>query len=224
MDCSAVVLNKILAERSLEAWAKIKLSFLDPAYSSLYSAITKYYDAYNNIPTFDELELTLRDGPAQRTLAIIRLADEPDVSLEVAVDALIDQYTQNETIKELDKFIDKLPQYDTAEIKENLSGIVLHLDERTLTTEGVYSMADIMLFKNAEELARGRVHLGLNNTFDATLAGVALQELILVGGPRGSGKSIVCSNVAENQRASGNVCPYFTIEMVAHETLSLIHI
>jgi replicative DNA helicase len=96
---------------------------------------------------------------------------------------------------------------------------VLTLDDKTLTTEGVYNMADIMLFKNAEELARDRVHLGFNNTFDATLAGVARQELVLIGGKRGSGKSICSSNIAVNQYESGNTSVIFSIEMIAHEVL-----
>ena len=219
MDCSAIVLNKLLTERSLDLWSRLKLVFIDPAFSSLYSAISKYYDNYSAIPSFDELELTLREGPALRTLATLKLADNPDISSEVALNALIDQYTQNETIRMLDKFIDKLPVYDTEEIKENLSAIVLTLDEKTLTTEGVYNMADIMLFKNAEELARDRVHLGFNNTFDAALSGVARQELILVGGRRGSGKSICSSNIAVNQYESGNTSVIFSIEMIAHEVL-----
>lgn len=219
MDCGAIVLNKLLSDRSIEIWSKLKLVFLDAAFSSLYSAIAKYYDNYSTIPSFDELELTLREGPALRTLATVKLADNPEVSAEVALDALIDAYTQNETIKLLDKFIDKLPVYDTEEIKENLSAIVLTLDEKTLTTEGVYNMADIMLFRNADELARERVHLGINNTFDSTLAGVARQELILIGGKRGSGKSITCSNILVNQYEAGNTSVYFTIEMIAHETL-----
>lgn len=219
MDCSAIVLNKLLTERNLDIWSRLKLVFLDPAFSSLYSAISKYYDNYSSIPSFDELELTLREGPALRTLATLKLADNPDISSEVAINALIDQYTQNEAVKLLDKFIDKLPVYDSQEIKENLSTIVLTLEDKTLTTEGVYNMADIMLFKNAEELARDRVHLGFNNTFDATLAGVARQELILVGGRRGSGKSICSSNIAVSQYESGNTSVIFTIEMVAHEVL-----
>lgn len=219
MDCSAIVLNKLLQERSIEIWSKLKLVFLDPAFSSLYSAIGKYYDNYSAIPSFDELELTLREGPALRTLATLKLADNQDISSEVALAALLDQYTQNETIKLLDRFIDKLPVYDSAEIKENLASIVLAIDEKTLTTEGVYNMADIMLFKNAEELARDRVHLGINNTFDATLAGVARQELILIGGKRGSGKSIASSNIAVNQYESGNTSVIFSIEMIAHEVL-----
>ena len=133
MDCSAIVLNKMLEERNLDTWSKLKLVFLDPAFSSLYSAIGKYYDTYSNIPSFDELEITLREGPALRTLATLKLVDSADISGEVALAALIDQYTQNETIKLLDKFIDKLPVYDTQEIKENLSSIVLTLDEKTLT-------------------------------------------------------------------------------------------
>lgn len=219
IDSSAIVLNKLLSERNLDIWSRLKLAFLDPAFSSLYSAISKHYDIHGGMPSFEELELTLREGPALRSLATLKLVDTDEISSEVALNALIDQYTQNETVKLLDKFIDKLPIYDTAEIKENLSGIVLKLDEKTITTEGVYSMNDMMVFKSVVDLERERTHLGLNNLLDATLAGVARQELILVGGPRGSGKSIVCSNIQINQYKMGNVCPYFTIEMIGQEIL-----
>jgi replicative DNA helicase len=219
MDISAVVINKLLIEKNLDVWSKLKLAFLDPAYSSVYSLITKYYDKYSTIPSFDDLEATAREGLAQKTLATLRLIDETDISAEVALDALIDQYTQNQTIILLDKFIDKLPVYDSAEIKDNLASIVLTLDEKTLTTEGVYTMNDIMVFVRPDELAKNRVHLGLNNTFDSVLGGVARQELILIGGKRGSGKSITCSNIMINQYESSNASIYFTIEMEAHETL-----
>jgi len=217
MDCSAIVLNKLLVERNLDIWAKLKLTFLDSAYSSIYSAISRHYEKYSTIPSFEELELETREGSGQKTLATLKLIDEPEISAEVALDALLDQYTQNQTISLLDKFVDKLPIYDSAEIKENLSNIVLTLDEKTLTTEGVFTMADIMLFKNTEELARDRVFLGLNNMFDATLAGVARQELILIGGPRGSGKSLAASNLIVNQYEAGNSAVIFTIEMLGSE-------
>ena len=219
MDISAVVINKLLTEKNLDVWSKLKLAFLDPAYSSVYSLITRYYDKYSTIPSFDDLDAVAREGLAQKTLATLRLIDETDISAEVALDALIDQYTQNQTIILLDKFIDKLPIYDSAEIKDNLASIVLTLDEKTLTTEGVYTMSDIMVFVRPDELAKNRVHLGLNNTFDSVLGGVARQELILIGGKRGSGKSITCSNIMINQYESGNASIYFTIEMEAHETL-----
>ena len=219
MDVSAIVLNKLLVESNLDVWAKLKLAFIDTAYASIYSAISRHYDKYSAIPTFDELEVTIREGAGQKTLAVLRLIDEPDISAEVALDALIDQYTQNTTITLLEHFVEKLPVFDTAEIKENLANIVLTLDEKTLTTEGVYTMADLMLFKTEEEHSRDRVFLGFNNTFDAVLGGMSLEELLLIGGPRGSGKSIVCSNIQVAQYEMGNVCPYFTIEMIAHETM-----
>ena len=220
MDISAVVLNKLLLEKNIDVWAKLKLAFLDPAYSSVYSLITKHYDKYSNIPSFDDLETTSREGLAQKTLATLKLIDEVDVSAEVALDALIDQYTQNQCIALLDKFIDKLPLYDSTEVKESLSAIVLALDEKTLKTEGVFAMNEIMVFVRPEELAKNRVHLGLNNTFDSVLGGVARQELILIGGKRGSGKSITCSNLMINQYEMGNTSAYFTIEMIAAETLT----
>lgn len=218
-DTSAIVLNKVILEKNLDVWAKIKLSYIDSAYASIYTSIARHYDKYSTIPSFDELEISVREGPTQAVLASIKLIDEPDISAEVAFDALIDQYTQNQTVSLLDKFIDKLPIYDTSEIKENLANIVLQLDEKTLTTEGVYNMADIVLFRTQEELDSERVHLGLNNTFDSTLGGVARQELILIGGQRGSGKSITCSNLMVNQYEAGNACVYFTIEMIAYEVL-----
>ena len=219
MDISAVVLSKLIESQDLDTWAKLKLAFLDPAFSSLYSAISRHYDKYSTIPSYDELKATLREGPTLKTLATVELALDSDIDLEVALDALVDQYTQSETVRLLDKFIDKLPVYDTVEIKEGLASIVLTLDEKTLTTEGVYSMAEIMLFTRPDALAKNRVHLGLNNTFDAVLGGCARQELILFGGERGSGKSITCSNIMANQYENGNTSVYFTIEMEAHETL-----
>lgn len=219
MDISAVVLKKLLTENNLELWAKLKLSFLDSAYSSVYSAINRHYAKYNNLPTFEDLEVSLREGATSKIVAALKLVDTDDISSDVALDALIDNYTQNETIKLLDRFVDKLPLYDTVEIKDNLANIVLTLDEKTLTTEGVFAMNDILLFQPDDELNRNKVFLGLNNTFDAVLGGVARQELILVGGKRGSGKSIASNNLMVNQYEAGNSSLYFSIEMTGYETL-----
>lgn len=219
MDTSAVVLYKLISEKNIEVWAKLKLVYLDPAFSSVYGALSRHYERYSEIPSFEDLDLTVREGPVKNTLASIKLADVPEVSAEVALDALIDQYTQNEAIRLLDKFVDKLPIYDTIEIKENLANIVLTLDEKTLATEGVFSMNDIMLFRQEDEISRDRVYLGINNTFDAVLSGVARQELVLIGGERGSGKSITANNLMVNQYESGNTSLYFSIEMTAYETL-----
>lgn len=222
MDISAVVLNKLLTEQNIELWAKLKISFIDPAYSSVYSAISRHYNKYNTLPSFEDLEISMREGATSKTIAALKLVEAEEVSSEVALDALIDQYTQNQTILLLDRFVDKLPLYDTQEVKDNLANIVLTIDEKTLTTEGVFSMNNILLFQQDDERARNRIFMGLNNTFDAVLGGIARQELVLIGGKRGSGKSITGANLAVNQYEMGNSCVYFSIEMTGYETLERI--
>lgn len=218
MDISAVVMSKLLTERSLDVWSKLKLAFLDATYSSLYSAISRHYEKYNELPGFDDLNVSTRETQTSKTLAALRLAEVPDVSIEVAFDALVDSYTQSETVKLLDKFVDKLPLYSSEEIKENLAEIALAIEEKTHSSEKVFNMADMMMFQRPEDLDKERVYLGLNNGFDAVLGGVARQEFILIGGKRGSGKSIVSSNIFVNQYEIGNACLYFSIEMTAMET------
>lgn len=219
MDISAIVLNKLLGSQDLEAYSRVKLSFLDSAYSSLYSSINRHYTKYSCIPSFEDLELTLREGQTRNILETVKLTDATEITIEVAIDALIDQYTQNEAIRLLDRFVDKLPVYDTAEIKDNLASIVLALDEKTLSTEGVDTMDNFMFFQEEEEISRNRVMLGINNTFDAALAGVARSEYVMIGGPRGSGKSIVVNNIFTNQYEQGNCPVFFSIEMKGRETL-----
>ena len=221
MDISAVVLYKLLEQKDLETWGKLKLAFLDSAYSSVYSAIHRHYETYSQVPSFQDLDIVLREGVTRQTLEAIKLADVPEVSIEVALDALIDTYTQNETIRLLDKYIDKIPVYDTIELKENLASIVLTLDEKTLTTEGVYTMDNILLFQDEEELKRERIPLGLNNTFDSIVQTMR-QEYVLIGGERGSGKSLIAANITVNQYEAGFTSVYFTIEMSGKETFQRI--
>ena len=221
MDISAIVLYKLLDQRNLEVWGKLKLAFLDSAYASVYGAIHRHYETYSEVPSFQDLDVSLRQGTTREVLEAIKLADVPEVTIEVALDALIDNYTQNETIRLLDKYIDKIPVYDSTEIKENLASIVLTLDEKTLTTEGVYAMNDLLLFRDEEVLKRERIPLGLNNTFDSIVQTMR-QEYILVGGERGSGKSIVAANIAVNQYEAGFTSAYFTIEMSGHEIFQRI--
>lgn len=226
MDVSAVILNRLLTEKNVDLWAKLKLAYIDPAFTNLYSAIGKHYEKYASVPSFEELELVLRESQGLKTLAVVRLAQADDVPTDVAFDALIDQFTQAETIGQLDKFIGKLPVYDSEEIKEKLTEIVLYLDEKTLKSEKVVTSSDMQFFEEEEDIGLGRVPLGFNNDFDSSIGNAAPGELIMLGGRRGSGKSIVSANIAVNEYESGFVCPYFSIEMTAketfHRTLSML--
>lgn len=222
MDIGGVVLHKILTEKSLDAWSRVKLVYFNPAYSSIFSSIFKYYSKYNEIPSFEELEIYVRDSNVRISLASLKQLEIPDIDIDIAIDALVDSYTQNEALKLLDRFLDKVTLMDSLEIKDNLSNIVLKLDEKTLTSTSIHNANSLNIFEEVEEYSHTRFPLGINNTFDASTAGICRQEVMLIGGKRGKGKSIVCANIFNNQIEQGNTCAYFTIEMTAKETFQRI--
>ena len=217
-DVAGIVLFNILKdpENSLDVWPKLKHYFFNTEYSRIYVAILKYYNKYNTLPSFEQLKLTLRDeNLLQKIKALEYLPVPEDIDNEIAAEALADQYTQEETLDLLSEFISKIPTYDTDEIKKNLSEVVLTLEERTDNSEQIVLMND--LFVVDEEELHNKIPLGLNNTFDADSGGIALTELYMIGGYRGSGKTVGGCNVAINQYRQGNVGIVFSIEMRKRE-------
>jgi KaiC/GvpD/RAD55 family RecA-like ATPase len=184
--------------------------------------MNKFYQEYNSIPSFEELETVTREIKTQKDLAAIQLLEVPDIELDLAIDALIDQYSQNESLKLLDDYVGRITLMDSLEVKEGLSGIVLKLDEKTHTDESVSNMSDLLLFQEEGVEEYTCIPLGINNDFDSKVGGAYREELIMLGGKRGSGKSLVSANMVANQYEMGNTSIYFTIEMTAMETFQRI--
>ena len=222
MDIGATVLHMLMEEQSLDGWARVKKDFFEESYSSLYSGVHRFYGEYNRIPSFDQLETVTRDIKTQKDLAALRLLEVPDIDLDLAIDALIDQYSQNESLNLLDSYIDKITVMDSLEVKESLSGIVMKLDEKTHTDEKVSSMGDLLIFQEQGIEEHSCLPLGINNDFDSRVGGAYREELIMIGGKRGAGKSLVCANMVANQYDMGKTAIFFTIEMTALETFHRI--
>jgi replicative DNA helicase len=111
---------------------------------------------------------------------------------------------------------------DSLEVKESLSNIVMKLDEQTHTDEKVSSMGDLLVFQEQGIEEHSCLPLGINNDFDSRVGGAYREELILIGGKRGAGKSLVCANMVANQYDMGRTAIFFTIEMTALETFHRI--
>lgn len=213
-DIAGIVLYSVLKnpDTSLEVWAKLKLCFFNSEYSQIFITVSKYYNKYHKLPSFLDLKITLRDeGLLQKIIALELLNVPDDVDPLIAAEALSDQYTQEETLNQLSNFVEKIPQYDSIEIKKNLSEIVLYLEEQTDTAEEIFLMNDIFVIDEKETF--NKIPLGLNNNFDATTGGMALTELLMLGGLRGSGKTVAACNITVNQYEQGNVGLFFSIEM-----------
>lgn len=217
-DIAGIVLYNILKnpESAIEVWPKLKTHFFNTNYSRIYIALTKYYNKYNSLPSFEQLKLTLRDESLlQNIRALEYLVVPEDIDNIIAAEALADQYTQEETLNLLTSFVEKIPSYDTTEIKKNLAEIVLTLESKTDTSEDIFLMNDIFVIDALE--VHNKVPLGLNNGFDANTGGVGLTDLVLMGGYRGSGKTVAACNVATNQYKQGNIALFFSIEMRGRE-------
>jgi KaiC/GvpD/RAD55 family RecA-like ATPase len=211
-----IVLHKILSEKSLAYWSKLKSVYFKDSYSAIYTAISKYYTKHNSLPSFDELQLISRDPITKaNVIALSNLKVPEEIDVSVAIEALMNDYVQTETLQRLASLLDKIQILDATEIKEELGNLVFYLDEKTYDAEEVSSVCEFSLSSN-EELG-DKVYLGINNSFDAATGGVSATELIMFGGNRGSGKSILSANIAVNQYLAGNTCVYFSIEMRAKE-------
>jgi len=213
-DVAGIVLHNVLKnpESSIEIWPKLKIHFFNSDYEEIFRSINKYYNKHNTLPTFTDLKVTLREQSIIQKIVALEILDvSDDIDNIIATEALTDQYTQDETLNQLSKFVDNIPSFDTLEVKEELANILLDLEQKTETSEEIFLMNDIFLIDNEE--IHNRVPLGLNNSFDAMTGGLSLTELIMIGGHRGSGKTVAACNIAINQYSQGNVVLFFTIEM-----------
>ena len=147
-NVAGIVLYKVLADpdASIDIWPKLKLYFFNTEYSQIYVSISKYYNKYNKLPSFEDLKITLRDDSLLNKIRALELLSvSEDIDSEIATEALTDQYTQEETLEQLSTFVDKIVQYDTIEVKQKLAEILLLLEERTDNPENVFLMNDIFV-------------------------------------------------------------------------------
>jgi replicative DNA helicase len=211
-----LILHKLLAEQDLEVWARLKKEFFEPPYTEIYFLINRFYQKFDKLPSFEELEIVTRDEKhANYITALKELTVPDDLDIEIILQALINDYAQREVLHQLSGYLDGLVFKDVGEMVEDLSAISIDLEEKTEISEQIVEMNHYMTIDN--DTIFSRVPLGINNDFDQRSLGMAPGEMIMFGGYRGSGKSVICANVACNQYLQGNSFLYFSIEMGGRE-------
>lgn len=211
MSISSALINKIIVEQSLDTWSNLKASYLPPEYHKIYSVIDNHVDRFHKLPTFEELKLEVRD---QSTLEKIVFIEKEEVDTEsfYLLDYLKGEFTSKEAIKELSKYIDESIAFDSAEqVIEGLYSVVTNVESKVDIVKERDSIERVSLFDSKEEI-EASLKLGLNAEYDEKFI-FPNDSLILLGGFRGSGKSIVCNNIAQYQQDMGKTAIKFTIEM-----------
>ena len=219
INTEGLLLNRILEDADLESFSKLKISYFSSSYKSIFKTIQFYYKKHNKVPTFDELEVSCRNSATLTELSMIKsIAEYEDVDTEFILEAVIDKYAQRLALTGISGIVSKITDLGADSIQEEIGSLLVDLDKNLSNNESlVVSTPDYRIFQ-PEETTEGKVLETGINFIDNTLGGFRREELVLLGGFRGSGKSICCANVAIQQFIKGNVGVYFTIEMTAEET------
>lgn len=208
------VLKRILDTKDLDAWAKLKKHHFTSPWSDVYSAIHKYYDKYGVLPSSIELELATRDKYQKSLVNAIASIEVPEVETELLVDNTINEYAQNEALTKLDSLLDKVSMMEVEELVEEISSIALHIEDKTLSPE---SETKINQISTIEDESTTSTTLGICNDFDDHFDGLKGGTLLLYGGHRGSGKSVIATNMVNHQLDVGNSAMFFSVEMSPKE-------
>lgn len=219
MSSSLIVLSSVLSEKdsALQIWAKLKHSYFSVEYQPIFRSITNFYATHQKLPTKGELELSLNRAISESPIYGLFLNFEPpeDIDPLIALKILVDEYTQNSALDKIEKLVNKISELSSEEVIEKIAVAAYELEQESDIQSTIYSVQDIELF--SIDPTRNYIPLGINNTMDNKIIGVARSEVVLIGGRRGSGKSLVCSNIVVNEYLNGFIAPYYTIEMRANQ-------
>ena len=216
MSTAAIVLHKLLVggDEPLSFWSKLKNSYFPVEFQPIYRVISSFFTRFNKLPSLEELKVSssrnVLDESAFSFFFDFVVPD--DIALDVAI-ALIDEFVQNEALDKVESLVHNITSYSKEEIVETMYANAYELEKAADTSATMFTVQEIDIF--LENPLANFIPLGLSNDMDAHMTGICRTETILIGGQRGNGKSLVCSNLVVNEYLSGYVVPYFTIEMRA---------
>tara|TARA_B100000575_G_scaffold292841_1_gene302358 strand:- start:564 stop:1925 length:1362 start_codon:yes stop_codon:yes gene_type:complete len=211
MNIASALLKQIIVQQDLDTWSQLKDIYLPGEYRGIFDVLDKHVDNYQSLPTFEELIYEVRNTNLKEKFTAIE-SIEVDVDADLLLDYLKNEYAQIEILDELDKYVDKTVTMATAEENiEQLQEIVLKVSDKVDVVPPAESMQMITLFEDDEQRSK-YLPLGLNTDYDASVK-FSPTDLVLVGGRRGSGKSLTSCNLAVNVYEAGRTALYFTIEM-----------
>ena len=214
IDLQKLTLRRLLDTQSNDLYSKLLGQYFTGINSVLYDKVKSFYKANTRLPSTDEI-LALRKDIGLQEYIENQICDEENVNNLIQDEFLIAQlqdfYIRDETIDFMDKFVDQLEDVEKVEIVDKFQNHLLKLNQAIPHDDELYDVAELEFFPSEDDF---KIYpSGLSAEFDAINGGFATQELVMLGGRRGSGKSIISLNLALNRFLQGNTVAFFTIEM-----------
>lgn len=214
IDLQRVALRRLLDTQSNELYSKILDNYFTGVNASLFNRIKSFYKANTCLPSLDEFIAVHKDSVVQEYITSQICSDEsvnPAITDSFLVTQLQDYFVREETITFVDKLVDDLEDLEKVEIVDKFQNHLINLNSAIPTDDELFDVAELDFFPSEDDF--NIFPSGLSNEYDATNGGFATQELVLLGGRRGSGKSIISLNLALNRFLQGNTVGFFSIEM-----------
>lgn len=214
IDLQKLTLRRLLDTQSNELYSKLLNHYFTGINSVLFDKIKSFYKANTRLPSANEI-LSLRKDAGLQEYIENQIYSEDNISEEIQNEFLVaqlqDYYIRDETISFMDKLVDRLDNLEKVEIVDQFQNHLLNMNQAIPHDDELFDVAEMDFFPSEDDF---RIYpSGLSSEFDAINGGFATQELILLGGRRGSGKSIISLNLALNRYLQGNTVSFFTIEM-----------
>ena len=214
IDLQKLTLRRLLDTQSNDLYSKLLNQYFTGINSVLYDKIKSFYKANTRLPSTDEI-LTLRKDAGLQEYIENQICAEDNHNEQIADEFLVaqlqDYYIRDETIHFMDKFIDQMDNMEKVEVVDKFQNHLLHLNQAIPHDDELYDVAELEFFPSEDDF---KIYpSGLSNEFVSVNGGFATQELVMLGGRRGSGKSIISLNLALNRFLQGNTVAFFTIEM-----------
>ena len=218
IDLQKLTLRRLMDTQSNDLYSRLLNQYFTGINLVLFEKIKSFYKANMRLPSTSEIIALRKDVGLQEYIENQIVNDEnvcAEIQNEFLVAQLQDFYIRDETIHFMDKFVDQLDDLEKVEIVDKFQNHLLHLNQAIPYNDELYDIAELDFFPTEDDFKI--FPSGLSAEFDAINGGFATQELVLLGGRRGSGKSIISLNMALNRFLEGNTVAFFTIEMIYKE-------
>jgi len=217
LNIASALIKQVLELQDFQTWSVAHKHYFSSEYHSLYKVIDKHCEEFHKVPTIEDLKFEIRDSATREKLYAVE-AVEVDADPHMLLEYLKNEYTQKEILDSLEDYVENSVAFENAsESVNHLHQIVLDVEDKVDLEDPQESMQRIELFEPEEDLAK-YMKLGLNEEYDYEIQ-FSPRDLVMVGGRRGAGKSVICANIANNVYASGKSAMYFTIEMDSRSIL-----
>lgn len=214
LDLQKITFRRLIETQDHELYTKLARQYFSGLNLLLFIKIEGFYKAHLRLPSIEEFTSIRKEASLQQHWENEILSEDnrcDSIQSEFLVSQLQDYCVREETIKFLNNFLEGFEDYESIEIIDSFQNHLLALNDSMPISDECYDIGDMDLMPKGDSFI---LHTsGLSAEYDARNGGFALQELVMLGGRRGSGKSIISLNLAHHRFKQGNTVAFFTIEM-----------